>query len=208
MCGWSRLLPVWVVVWCCGMAAWSPAWAHRVNIVAWVEGAEVVSQSAFSNGHRVRQGRVTVADAVSGAVLLEGRTDAQGVFRFAPPEDARAHGLTLRIDAGAGHQNRWMVSPEELGAAPQAAPGTAEAAPALTPGAARTETGPTSSLDAERLRAIVDAALEAKLGPIRGELAAMRAREPGLTEIGGGIGWLVGLAGLLAYFRRRGGRKD
>lgn len=178
------------------------AMAHRVNIVAWTEGGQVVAESTFSNGHKVRRGRVTVLDAVTGQKLAEGDADADGVFRFTPPEAARPHGLRLCIDAGEGHRNEWVVAPEELGGplgpAPAAAGGgTAAGAPALAEQA--------SLSDAAGLRAAIEAALEAKLGPVRRDLAALRVRGPGLAEIVGGMGWLVGLAGLALYFKGRRG---
>ena len=52
---------------------------------------------------------------------------------------------------------------------------------------------------------IVNTALDAKLGPIRKELAEMRVARPGFSEIFGGIGWLVGLAGIALYFKGRRG---
>lgn len=49
------------------------------------------------------------------------------------------------------------------------------------------------------------AALDAKLAPLKRDLAAQRNAGPGLTEIIGGIGWLLGLAGMGLYFRGRRG---
>lgn len=189
--------------------------AHRVNIFAWTEGPQVATESGFSNGNRVRDGHVTVFDAVTGDALLEGRTDEKGLFRFAAPAAGRTHGLRICIDAGEGHRNEWRMEPEELAgtASPQPSPAAApEASPAASgegasepsplPGDGRSAAaGPTP----EELYAVMDAALEAKLGPIRRELAELRTRRPGMAEIVGGIGWLVGLAGTALYFRRRRG---
>ena len=75
------------------------AQAHRVNIFAWTEGPQVVAECGFSGGNKVRQGQMTVFDAVTGAKLLEGRTDDQGVFRFAIPDAGRVH-VTKRDAAG------------------------------------------------------------------------------------------------------------
>ncbi len=189
--------------------------AHRVNIFAWTEGPQVVTESGFSSGGRVRSGRVTVLDAVTGETLLEGRTDGKGLFRFPAPAAGRMHGLRIRIDAGEGHRNEWRMEPEELtgaaapqrspAAAPKASPavsGNSASEPAPLPGNGRSAAaGPTP----EELYAVMDAALEARLGPIRRELAELRTRRPGMTEIVGGIGWLAGLAGAALYFRRRRG---
>ena len=99
------------------------AQAHRVNIFAWVEGSVVMTESGFSNGNKVQQGEVTVFDARSGEVLLQGRTDTKGRFSFPLPQAGREHGLRIRIDAGSGHRNEWHMEPDELsGPAGSAAP--------------------------------------------------------------------------------------
>ena len=80
-------------------------------------------------------------------------------------------------------------------------------APAPLPGAHKEQIAsqPPVGLTATELQNIVNTALDAKLGPIRKELAEMRVARPGFTEIFGGIGWLVGLAGVALYFKGRRG---
>ncbi len=108
----------------------SPAGAHRVNIFAFVDGDAVVVECGYNRSQKVRQGTVEVFDAESGEKLLQGLTDDKGVFRF-PLSDAMlraGHALRLRIIAGEGHQNEWIVEADELAAAGEARP---------SPGAAR-----------------------------------------------------------------------
>ncbi|WP_241160251.1 cobalamin biosynthesis protein CbiL [Desulfovibrio sp. ZJ369] len=188
------------------------ALAHRVNIFAWTEGDQIVVECAFNGSSKVNGGRIAVYDAVDGKELLQGITDAQGQFRFAVPDEARAagHDLRIQINAGEGHQNQWIVEASEFNAAPTAA---ASFSPA--PGSADVAVAPSSAQGAGALpgpcatpadvRRIVNAALDAKLAPLKRDLAAQRSAGPGLTEIIGGLGWLLGLAGLGLYFRGRRG---
>lgn len=62
---------------------------------------------------------ITVFDAATGAKLLEGRTDEQGNFRFDAPPQGRQHGLRIRVNAGEGHQNEWVLDAAELAATAQ-----------------------------------------------------------------------------------------
>ena len=195
--------------------------AHRVNIFAWTEGNEVVAECRFNGGNKVKQGQVVVFDAATGAKLLEGRTDDFGVYRFPVSAEGKAHGVRIVIKAGEGHQNEWTVEAAELatiqpgtGAAPAAssAPASATAvaaAPAAqAPASPKTDKAPAqqaANISASELQNIVNTALDAKLGPIRKELAEMRVARPGFSEIFGGIGWLVGLAGIALYFKGRRG---
>lgn len=197
------------------------ALAHRVNIFAWTEGNEVVAECGFNGGNKVKQGQVVVFDAATGAKLAEGRTDDMGVYRFPISAEGKAHGVRIVIKAGEGHQNEWTVDAAELatiqpGSAATSAPAAAPAAP-VAPAAASTsqpQAAPkadkspaqqTANISAAEMQNIVNAALDAKLGPIRKELAEMRVARPGFSEIFGGIGWLVGLAGIALYFKGRRG---
>ena len=56
-------------------------------------------------------------------------------------------------------------------------------------------------LTRDDVEAVVNAALDAKLAPIK--RAVLGQSGPGVVEIVGGIGWIFGLAGVAAYFRSR-----
>ena len=193
--------------------------AHRVNIFAWTEGNEVVAECGFNGGNKVKQGQVVVFDATTGAKLLESLTDDFGVIRFPISAEGKAHGLRIVIKAGEGHQSEWTMEAAELAAVQPAAPASAPKAAATGTSAQANQkaekspmqqaasgtTAGTASVGAAELQSIVNAALDAKLGPIRKELAEMRVAKPGFSEIFGGIGWLVGLAGVALYFKGRRG---
>lgn len=199
------------------------AGAHRVNIFAYVDGADIVTECGFSRSARVRQGLVEVFDAVTGTKILEGRTDENGIFRFAAPAaDIRGgHGLRIHINAGEGHQNDWIMEAGELeGAATVPAARASFPSDGLSGAGAETEGGtapPSAALPASLsavpgrggwatpadVERIVNAALSARLAPIQHLLARQSESGPGLKDIIGGLGWIFGLAGMAAYFRRR-----
>ena len=195
------------------------AQAHRVNIFAWTEGNEVVAECGFNGGNKVKQGQVVIFDAATGAKLAEGRTDDLGVYRFPISAEGNAHGVRIVIKAGEGHQNEWTVDAAELAtiqpgtaatSAPAVSPAVAPAAastlqPQAAPKADKSPAQQTANISAAEMQNIVNTALDAKLGPIRKELAEMRVARPGFSEIFGGIGWLVGLAGIALYFKGRRG---
>ena len=210
-----------------------PALAHRVNVFAYVEGNDVVVECSYSRSERVRFGEVDVFDAASGAALLAGKTDEKGEFRFSVPPAARAAKADLRIvlKAGEGHQNTTEVKaaeylsatpaaaplnsavpvatpaasvPSSPPAAPVAGPVTAAPAPAQTGAQPAGQGTVTPALDAAALERIVEAAVEKKIAPLRVMLVGEKEKGPGLTEIVGGLGWLVGLAGIAAYFASKG----
>lgn len=209
----------------------APALAHRVNVFAYVEGHDVVVECSYSRSERVRFGEVEVLDAATGAALLAGKTNEKGEFRFPVPPAVRAAKGDLRIvlKAGEGHQNATEVKAAEyLSAAPDAAAATTAApiasappsppvAPVAAAGPVAATTAPVQTvsqtggqvgaapaLDAAALERIVEVAVEKKIAPLRAILVAEKEKGPGLTEIVGGLGWLVGLAGIAAYFTAKG----
>ena len=109
----------------------SEAWAHRVNLFAYVDGGRIVTESWFSKSSRVREGLIEVFDAATGERLLSGTTDDQGNFAFDIPPAARQRKADLRITlkAGEGHGNETMVKAEEYLNSPAA---IAPASPAAT----------------------------------------------------------------------------
>lgn len=178
--------------------------AHKVNLFAYVDGNRVVTDSGYSRSKRVHDGTVEVYDATSGKMLLSGNTDTNGKFDFEIPAEARAEKMNLRLllKAGTGHQAEWTVKYAEYGAAkgPFAADEPdhghlAVAAP--DPGMAGSTA--TASVDKAQIEAIV----RNELAPVKQMLADMSQAGPGITEIIGGIGYILGLFGIAAYMKSR-----
>jgi nickel transport protein len=176
--------------------------AHKVTIFAWAEGDTVYTESKFSGGKRVKDGKVEVFDG-QGSLLLDGRTNDNGEFSFKVPT---VTDLNIVLTAGMGHQNSWKLAADELGegvvdpTATEPVPSGPAVSPSLqeaTPMAA----GP--GLSAKDIEIIVARQLEQKIQPLTRMLAAMQDRGPTLSDIIGGIGYIMGLVGLGAYLRYR-----
>ena len=190
-----------VTLFCC-LATPLAAQAHKVTIFAWAEGDRVFTESKFSGGKMVKAGKVEVFDS-SGNLLLEGRTDDNGAFAFQAPSITD---LKIVLTAGMGHQNSWLLSAADLGQGeltPRAThaspsdPTVLEAPQASVPTAA----GP--ALTAREIEAIVARQLEEKIRPLVRMAAASQEKGPTMSDIVGGIGYIIGLVGLGAYMRYR-----
>lgn len=86
------------------------ALAHKVNLFAYVEAGEVYTESYFPDGRRVEGGTVRVYDS-GDALLLEGKTDKEGLFSFAIP---KIDDLKIVIDATMGHKNSFSLKKADV----------------------------------------------------------------------------------------------
>jgi len=189
---------------CIALAAFlclsAAAHAHKVNIFAYVDGNSIVTDSGYSRSKRVNDGVVEVYDQSTGKMILSGQTDDNGKFDFQIPDDVRAakSDLLLRLKAGTGHQAEWVVTYGEYGAAkgPFAAPAEEQGE---GHGHAAVSRPQAEKVDAGEVEAIV----RRELAPVKQMLADLSQPGPSVTEIVGGIGYILGLFGIVAYMKSR-----
>lgn len=172
--------------------------AHKVMVFAWVEGDTVYTESKFSGGKKVNKGRIIVYDQQENR-LLEGETNEKGEFSFKVPKKTT---LKIVLQAGMGHRGEWTLPAEEI---EETASSQIEAAPPVETEAEKTQNQiqPVSDINTEEIQAAMEKALDKKLKPIYKMLAESRNQGPTVTEIFGGIGYIIGLIGLAAYFKYR-----
>ena len=180
----------------------SPCFAHKVRIFAWQDGNNIVTESKFSGGRPAKNSTVSVLETETGKTLLSGTTDMDGIFSFPIPKTDSKE-LQIFVDGGDGHKNSWNYSLEDSSAVSNStsAPVTKE-----------TSTSPPQPISGEakkngllitasELTGIIDTALDKKLAPIKKTLAENSEKGPTLQDIFGGIGYILGLAGIAAYMQ-------
>ena len=202
-----RLLSLLCLVAALMLLAAGAALAHRVNVFAWVDGDTVFVECKYPDGTKVHEGVIRVLDS-AGKELLSGKTNDKGEFSFKVPKQ---DDLTIVLEAGMGHRGDWPLSRQDLapaGEAPKPGPAAApQASPkneAPSPAAAEPAAGPASPPPAGIDQAI-EKALDKKLAPVMKMLAEMHEQKVRLTDVLGGIGYIMGLVGVAAYFKRKPG---
>lgn len=221
----SRLRPVALSL-ALLLALWaSPVQAHKVNVFALVESGRIQGEGYFGGGGKAMNVPVEVLDA-GGAVVATATTDAQGAFSLPVPAGAKAP-LTVVLKAGDGHRNTFSLSAKDLGQdspAPAVAPSALPTSPPVpgpaTAPASASASGPApgpasapAQLDearlAELVRAATAAAVEERLAPLRQQIARLTEQDNAarLRDIIGGVGWIVGLVGIAAWFKRPRGKE-
>ncbi len=174
-----------------GLLLPAAALAHKVNVFAYAEDGVVHTESYFNDGAPCQSSRIVVYGE-GGEVVAEGTTDAEGMFSF--PID-RAQDLRIILEASMGHKNEIRLSAAEIGGADTLA---APAPPAQTQTPQKAP-----QVDPKALEEAVDRALARRLKPIRETLMRLeRAQEkPSVATVLGGIGFILGLAGVYLWGR-------
>jgi nickel transport protein len=186
----------------------TPALAHRVLVFAFAEGDTIHTESKFVGSGAVQKGQVLVQDKKTGQTLLTGTTDDQGKYSFKIPPEAMAGKLDLLIvtEAAMGHKGEWLLKADSYLSGGKST--TAAAAPGVSTSATPSSlTSPAAAagakdpnIDQQALEAALDKSLERHLAPLKEMLTDLTIHRTSFTDILGGLGYIMGIFGLLAYF--------
>jgi nickel transport protein len=170
--------------------------AHKVNIFAYVEGDKVYTESYFNDGKKCIDSKIEVFDN-QGNKLLEGLTDEEGMFYFEiPSEDVIDGDLKAVLTASMGHRAEYIIRADELrDVAELIEEKLEEPVTGLSP--------EVSSFDLKEIQSLIEDALDKKLEPIMREIKKSQEDRISFTEIIGGIGYIIGIFGIIAYFLSR-----
>jgi nickel transport protein len=163
--------------------------AHKIHVFAWVAGDTVTVESSFSGNKPLLHGKIIVKDNTSGAVLLQGIGNTKGIFTFIVPPEARAKkaDLLIVVTGSDGHQSEWLVPATEY----------------LLEDSSQVAEQHADTISNAELQLMIKKIVEQELAPIKRRLAENRQDKPDLRDIMAGIGFLLGIAGLVIWMRNR-----
>lgn len=176
------------------LAVAAPAGAHKIKVFAAWENDRIAGYAYAPGGARIKGTQVELFGP-DGHSVAKATSDDQGNFSF-PVKDQGRYKIVL--DLGDGHRGEFTV---RVGTAPQAARPTGPvktSAPTVGPG-----------LDPAAVEAAVEKAIGRRLTPVLAKLDQLEDRI-GLRDVVGGLGYIIGLMGLAAFFKsksRTGGGK-
>jgi nickel transport protein len=168
----------------------APALPHGLEVFAYADGARIEGAARFAGG-TAGGIRILVKDR-AGTTLAELTPSTDGSFTY---EARRAAEHLVVAESADGHRAEWRVTADELAAgfpSSRGGPGIGAAPPSAVPAAA---------LD-PLVEAAIGRAVARQIAPLRRELATAR-RQARLQDVLGGIGYILGLAGLGLWWRGR-----
>ncbi len=129
--------------------------------------------------------------------MLEGLTDKEGEFSF--EVTSKDGDLKIVLTASMGHRAEYSISADEIrGSAWLIKEENEEPVSIVFP--------ETTSVDLKEIQLIIEDTLDEKLKPIMREIIEIKKSQEDKispTEIIGGIGYIIGIFGIIAYFLSR-----
>ncbi|MFO7760629.1 MAG: hypothetical protein ACQES8_08530 [Thermodesulfobacteriota bacterium] len=181
--------------------------AHGVRVFAWSAGETIKVEAAFRGSGPARKAKITVQEAESGHELVSGLTDSKGLFQFPVPPQAIREKMDLKItaDCGPGHKGKWLLKAAdylEMSAhSPPLPAATGGEQEKEVDGGGKEAAGP--EIDEHLIRTIVAEELDKKLAPLKKLLHESLRPKIDSRDVIGGIGWLLGLAGIAAWIKNK-----
>lgn len=188
--------------------------AHKVNIFAYIEGDTVFTESYFNDGRKCIDSKVEVFDN-TGDKLLEGLTNKDGEFSFKSPGKID---LRLVLTASMGHKAQYEIKADEFSDSEEEDKEHTSLQPfkedrRQTEDRKKTDrrqkeekqTGHTETLtvDMKQMQSMIEASLDKKLRPLLKLIAKSQQNRVSFSEVVGGIGYILGIMGIILYFRSK-----
>ena len=105
--------------------------------------------------------------------------------------------MKIVLQAGMGHRGEWVIPLKEI----EDVAGTAD--PRETASKKAEEQAEICDVTLDDIRQVVGQALDKRLKPVMKILVESRENRPTFRDIFGGIGYILGLMGVAAYFNYR-----
>ena len=166
-------------------------YAHNVVGGVYATGNEIEGEAGFSTGAMAKAGTIVKVTDISGTPLGETTTDEHGYFTFIAKKRIT---YLFEVNMGAGHILKMQLPAEELPESLGALPG--QTASAVSSTSTASVAASTVTLD------MFEKAMAKQIRPLRREINHLQAKS-GLRDILGGIGYIFGLLGLIAFIRER-----
>ena len=183
---WKKLLLSFLFVFSLAL----PSFAHKITAFTDLEDGKLSIYSYFSDGTPAKHAKVTIYDEKTGRVVITGYTDKKGDYSCKLPRPGKYKVVVL---AELGHR---AVSEVNYGGS-SSGENTGKVSEGKSEEASSKTVSIGSGVSAEEIRKIV----REELKPIDSKLLKIEEKVSSisLTEVFGGLGWIVGIFGAAAF---------
>ena len=186
----------------------SLALAHKLNVFYDIEDGKVIINSYFSNGKPLKNGKVKIVDILSGKVILKGKTNEEGRFvcNLLAPSNYK-----VIVEGQLGHRETIEILKEDLLDFSKNTTLESQGSYNVKENELNFSKSldPTTFINNQELILKKLSQLESKLIKLESQNNYLKKTllkiqkdlsKPSLIEIFGGIGWILGIFGGIAFF--------
>lgn len=180
--------------------------AHKLYVFAYEENGEIVCEATFSGGKAVQNSNVTITTPDK-EIVARGTTDSKGIYRVPIPDLAKKEhtDLTITVSPGDGHQGSWLLEATEYlpSLKQEKREERSENQPPASAFSSSKEPLHVSTTQAQCSIDDIRSVVAEELAPIKRTLAKDQLHTVTLQDILGGLGYILGLAGIAAYMNSK-----
>lgn len=183
------------------------AYAHRINVFCYTEDNKIKCSSKFSTGSFVKNGDFKVY--IDNKLVYEGKGDDKGNFIYPIPDELLNNPKDIKIEciAEMGHKNYWIVKKDgyvsNIDENKVDEDNFFEEENYTQKEKHSSLTNSQCSIDINKLEKSFKTIVSAELAPIKRELAELKEPKVSVHDILSGIGYILGLMGIVLYFKSR-----
>jgi nickel transport protein len=183
------------------------AHAHKVVVFGYADNGMLKTESAFSGGAPVQNGKISIYGMPRGKLIISGVTGNNGKWEVPLSKIPDGlEGLKVVLDAGGGHSARWFMEPADYGRGNSGTTRQESIQPEKNPRLTKKNRDGKISAhypDMRELEEVIARAVRRETAPLKRIMLENLSKGPDLREIVGAAGYLIGIAGIIAYFKSR-----
>lgn len=183
----------------------STSFAHQIRVFAYGTGNTIVGETAYGNGRPPKHAEIIIQNVIDNKVLFTCAADHNGQFSFLIPAEAKTGRIDLKIIAndGGGHRAEWILKADEYLTVNEHKTAAIEIKEQIV-SETISSVAEIIKTDEVVIRRVVEEELEKKLGSVKNIIMPSDPGHPSARDILGGLGYIMGLTGLIAYYKARG----
>ena len=189
------------------------AYAHRINLFCKVENQEIACSSSYSDGKAVKNAQIRILSQKENKLLLKGKTNQNGTFRFdiSPELKQKKPGLKISVQESMGHRDTWIINAEEYAKTlKENSKGVTKSQPQndgnFAANASNTNTETENiSIKKQEFKELLSDTISSELGPLESKIeSVLQYKEnQSFRDILGGIGYILGIMGIVFFIKSR-----
>ena len=187
----------------------STAGAHRINLFCRPDNQRIVCSSSYSDGKGLKEAQIKVFSQQNNELLLSGKTDENGKFSFEITEGLKRKNPDLKVSVSEsmGHKDTWIINSEEYvqdsndsdsdTVADKTENKDTQADPKPKSGS--------SKIDEQEMKKLIQETVSSQLQPLESRIDTLIEHRDNRSfrDIIGGIGYILGIMGILFLIKGR-----